>query len=569
MKMKTNIKFFSVAVLVLGGMLLNACSTTDDFDVQSNKMIDVSRLQFSLTDEPFSSDNSTRTRTSETPVTQTIDLGNGLTAEVSIECDSAEQTATRAGIPLSNGKYYIYAVGNDGKRIKGADKLLSGKLSGGVFKPDNFSTLVLPAGTYTFVCYNEYVNDDGDKLTFTDDQRARVGVTTQTLTPSPAAQEVAFAMKRQVARVRFKIAAYTKATTGVKAKLISTANQPTSVSYTDLISNPQTVTSAAINAVCTFPATSSTRNNLCGFDFITPYAYYMAGTDGAKLKVSFSAGTIYQKSIAGKDFPLNHLGKLVGNASYTVRIKFTTFPLYLFHDGTCGLYEERDTRTAIGLVINEKTANKMGKAVGLEIVKKDFGGGVYGVYKWEDETKTLPSTPDHLNTTVYNGVHDGQNDMNGYNWTWDANSTKDHVVRGDAEEKYPAFYGAGHYKPSNVTVTGNIDKWYIPAAGEVMELFRRFGTVTVPANEPWRGYCYMAQTDIDKMLAAFTKANSDLHPEQYFLWTSTVCDAANTGGFGPYLPVSFNINGNGPGQVWWPTFSKTGANFYILPFVHF
>ena len=71
------------------------------------------------------------------------------------------------------------------------------------------------------------------------------------------------------------------------------------------------------------------------------------------------------------------------------------------------------------------------------------------------------------------------------------------------------------------------------------------------------------------MLAAFTKANSDLHPEQNFLWTSTVCDAANTGGFGPYLPVSFSINGNGPGKVWWPTFSKTGGNFFVLPFVKF
>ena len=102
-----------------------------------------------------------------------------------------------------------------------------------------------------------------------------------------------------------------------------------------------------------------------------------------------------------------------------------------------------------------------------------------------------------------------------------------------------------------------------------MELFRLFGTATVPANEPWRGYCNMAQTDIDKMLAAFTKVNSGLLLQYRFLWTSTVCDAANTGGFGPYTPVSFNINGNGSGQVWWPTFNKVGGNFYVLPFVHF
>ena len=102
-----------------------------------------------------------------------------------------------------------------------------------------------------------------------------------------------------------------------------------------------------------------------------------------------------------------------------------------------------------------------------------------------------------------------------------------------------------------------------------MELFRLFGTVTVPANEPWRGNCYMAQTDIDKMLAAFTKVNSGLLLQYQFLWTSTVCDAANTGGFGPYTPVSFNIDGNSSGQIWWPTFNKVGGNFYILPFVKY
>ena len=102
-----------------------------------------------------------------------------------------------------------------------------------------------------------------------------------------------------------------------------------------------------------------------------------------------------------------------------------------------------------------------------------------------------------------------------------------------------------------------------------MELFRLFGTVTVPANEPWRGNCYMAQTDIDKMLAAFTKVSSGLLLQHQFLWTSTVCDAANTGSFGPYTPVSFNINGNSSGQIWWPTFRKDGANFLVLPFVKY
>ena len=110
-------------------------------------------------------------------------------------------------------------------------------------------------------------------------------------------KKVAFVMKRQVARVRFKITAYTQAIANIDAKLVSTANQPASISYSDLIANPQTVTSMSVNNEVTFPTTSNTKNILA-FDFFTPYQYYLAGTDGTALKLSFSQGTVYQKSIS-------------------------------------------------------------------------------------------------------------------------------------------------------------------------------------------------------------------------------------------------------------------------------
>lgn len=196
-------------------------------------------------------------------------------------------------------------------------------------------------------------------------------------------------------------------------------------------------------------------------------------------------------------------------------------------------------------------------AAGLDIIKN---GGT--AYLWEDVSVTGHGDI-QLNTTVYNGLWDGQNDMNGYNWTWDANSTTDNVVRAEEQAKYPAFYMAGHYQPS-VAVTGsNVGKWYIPAMGEVIQLCKKFGEVTVPASEPWSGYLYMPDTDITRMVNAFKNVNSTIDIEA-FLWTSTTCDAGYN-----YFPVSFRIRGNGNGQVWVPFFAKNGSNFYILPFVKF
>ena len=291
-------------IVLLSGLIFNSCSTEEQQN-DSKGLVDLRTIQFTVSEESFGEDKQL-TRSLAEPAKQIVDLGNGVSAEVAVERDAKDKEATRAAAPLTDGTYFIYAVGSDGKRIKGADKLGKGIVKDGELKLDESTPLILPAGQYTFVCYNEYVTDNGDKLTFTDDSRARVGTTTQIITASPSRQKVAFVMKRQIARVRFKITAYTQAMANIDAKLVSTANQPTSISYSDLIANPQTVTSVPVDKAVEFPTTSNTKNILA-FDFFTSYQYYLAGTDGKALKLSFSEGTVYQKSLAGKEFTLNNL----------------------------------------------------------------------------------------------------------------------------------------------------------------------------------------------------------------------------------------------------------------------
>lgn len=490
-------------IVLLSGLIFNSCST-DEQQNDSKGLVDLRTIQFTVSEGSFGEDKQL-TRSVAEPAKQMIDLGDGLTAEVAVERDAKDKMATRAGTSLKDGNYFIYAIGSDGKRIKGTGKIAKGVVKDGELKLDERTSLILPAGQYTFVCYNEYVTDDGDKLTFTDDSRALVGTTTQTITASPHIQKVAFVMKHQVARVRFKITAYTQAIANIDAKLVSTANQPASISYSDLIANPQTVTSMSVNNEVTFPTTSNTKNILA-FDYFTPYQYYLAGTDGTALKLSFSQGTVYQKSLAGKEFTLNNLGILEGNASYTVRIKLMTNPLYLYQDGTIGIYEERGTRTPIGVMITEKTKENAqpgeegaGLAVSLKYASyTDATGKVYGSYVMRDQQGN-----DVVNNVSYydygrkspEWVKKLYNDLNGYYYTWNPETHDEYLktyypttpkaeIGPIGAGNYPmAYYGAGHYNPG-VTVTGsNISKWFLPTIGQYILALRKLKIADVQLSD--------------------------------------------------------------------------------------
>ena len=271
-------------------------------------------------------------------------------------------------------------------------------------------------------------------------------------------------------------------------------------------------------------------------------------------------GTLYGKTnpFTASNFTHIHANTtLQKNHSYVFNWKVKSNPLYLYQDGTVGYFGNKGTRTPIGVVAREKTATQDGIAAALDIIRK------FPAYEWEDVSVTGHGYI-QLNTTVYNGLWDGQNDMNGYNWTWDANSTIDHVVRAEEQAKYPAFYMAGHYQPS-VGVTGsNVGKWYIPAMGEVIQLFKMFGEVTVPASEPWSGYFHTSNANMKKVIKAFTDINSNTRLNGNFLWTSTTGDASYN-----YHPASFATGGNGVDGAWTSLFAKNGTNFFILPFVKF
>ena len=577
-------------IVLLSGLIFNSCST-DEQQNDSKGLVDLRTIQFTVSEESFGEDKQL-TRSVAEPVKKLVDLGNGFTAEVAVERDAKDKEATRATAPLTDGTYCIYAVGSDGKRIKGAGKLGKGVVKDGVLKLDERTDLILPAGQYTFVCYNKYVTDDGDKLTFTDDTRARVGTTTQIITASPSRQKVAFIMKRQVARVRFKITAYTQAISNIDAKLVSTADQPTSISYSGLIANPKAVTSTSVDKAVAFPATSNTKNILA-FDFFTSYQYYLAGTDGKALKLSFSQGTVYQKSLAGKEFTLNNLGILEGNASYTVRIKLMTNPLYLYQDGTIAIYEERGSRTPIGVMITEKTKEdaqpgEEGAGLAVSLKYASYTDATGNIVR---ETHIQTGEGDDLDNNVryYNwdtGADALENakkqftDLNGYYYTWDPASHGDVMKakfpttpKGDLnvtsyDNLFSAYYMAGHYNPG-VTVTGsNVSKWFLPTIGQYILAFRKLKIMDVQLSDM---QLYSAVSFFGKDVNAgsfkdevFSKVGGEpLHKIPYStnlgqVWVSNYDEMMY------YITLAFYNEG----QIY-ETMQRTYNYCSVRPFVHF
>jgi hypothetical protein len=275
--------------------------------------------------------------------------------------------------------------------------------------------------------------------------------------------------------------------------------------------------------------------------------------------IYFNAGTIGGAPLAGKTVGLDVPSQWTTNQSITINVNVKG-QLYLFEDGKARVLAGKGTHTPIGVVLQQKwePTNQKGMACALEDASLDAF--------WEDPAKTGLAAETQRNQTVYADLYSGQNDLNGYNWTWDANSTTDHVVRANEQEKYPAFYAAGHYRPSFTTVTGaNVGKWYLPAIGEVLQLFKKFTPVNLSSSMGWGGIVSaIDKSKYRKLENAFTNVGSTIYLNSFF-WTSTTADA---NGYYKYGPVAYNLMTSvyEPGTY---VLMKNIHAVHVIPFVHF
>ena len=528
-----------------GLLLLSACSSEENMADTGNK-IDVAKgIRFQFTEETFVPGEvaAAKQGTRALAEPQEIDLGNGIIAEATLEPDTAGCAQTRAGNPVPDGTYKIYAIDAGGTRHDG----LTGTMAGGVFTPSGHWEL--EAGTYTFVCINSAVTDNGNELYVKlndEDGMPLLGVSDPITVTNPFDVFVSFVMRHQQARIRYQFVSYTEpiespslrwlncdpkydvgsAYFDLKGNRLRDGGTPAGIYYpSKVIHLNQPYQPSSITKEYTY----TTDYILCSPEFLSA-TYYAIG------------GTLYGRTLWSNKGVV--IGTFQKNHSYIWKLKLKNKdPWYLYNDGTIGSLGKRGSRTPIGIVVKEKTsASDQGTACALNLIYA----------RWKNVNDNLVENVNPSPTSIIEAAAD----MNGYNWTYQPNLQG--VVRANEPTTYPAFYQAAHYNPG-VPTASNIGRWYLPSYGEWIKLVQVFDKTYAPsATEAIYPHHPTCNITMAKVQSAFTNAGS----------TSTIYG-------GPLCLCSTEINES-------PTFCSFWDNnrlytgicwnemdTWSLPFVHF
>lgn len=523
----------------VAALLLMACSSEENVMDEAHK-VDVGKgITFQFNEEAFVPGTISKKGTRATQTPEVIDLGNGLTAEVALEPDTLGQSQTRAANPIPGGHYKIYAIDASNVRHDGID----GNVSGGVFTPNPSKQWKLNSGeTYTFVCINDAVVDNGTSLSYTysDDQTALqplIGVT-QYQVSNADNDVVSFVMRHQNARVRFQITSFTAPCMNLK---LTFSTDPTIApcritnynlkgSITGYIGNTVLSSSGAIPFSANKPYTPSSLTET--YKTSTNYFYFPGHWDASTYQRNTWGGTIYGESDALvynlRSFALakGSLTFFERNHSYVYNVTIRPSALYLFSDGTVGTLGDKGSRTPIGVVVKDKTSES---DKGLAMALTSAG---YGIIPWG-----------YRGTNYFIAGGDGSFDnMKGYEYTYTTNYYNPAAFTeyglpmattppAEQQSLLPTYYYAAHYNPG-VPVTGaNIGKWFLPSAGQVKLLLKRYADLK-EADMPTDFYDFWSPPtpipgvpiNITKLKKVFTDGGATWAVDQ---WALSGTDANN------------------------------------------
>ena len=536
-----------------GLLLLSACSSEENM-ADTGKKIDVAKgIRFQFTEEAFVPGEvaAAKQGTRALAEPQEIDLGNGIIAEATLEPDTVGCAQTRAGNPVPDGTYKIYAIDAGGTRHDG----LTGTMTGGVFTPSGHWEL--EAGTYTFVCINSAVTDNGNEL-YADlnyGQMPLIGVSDPVTVTNPFDVFVSFVMRHPQARIRYQFVSYTEPLVSpILNWLNSDATHDVGSAYFDLKGNR--LRDGGTSAVIFYNSGTLHLNQPYQPSSVTKEYTYT--TDYILCSPEYNSMTYYAitSNLYGRAV-FSNKGVLVGplqkNHSYIWKLKFKNKdPWYLYNDGTIGSLAKRGSRTPIGIVTKEKTSDTdQGTACALDI---------RNYYSWKN-------VEDHIEENVHpspTNMVEAATDMNGENWTYNANLQG--IVRSNQAIIYPAFYQAAHYTPG-VPTASNIGRWYLPSYGELIQFVHVFDkSFTLTTTEPIYPHYSQISTEFGgKVKRAFTQVGKP-DPNGHFIMSSTQIDDGSGYGFKPTY-----IKGEGEGNPSLQTgyTSNTAYANFIMPFVHF
>jgi len=522
--------FFSIAA---ASLLVAACGSNEQTAIDETGKVDPSQgLVFKIEAEEYQTvpTKSATRATGQDTQPQEIDLGNGLVAEFTIEPDTLQpEPQTRATI--SDGHYRIYAVNSSNQRLTGPHKSIAGTVSGGVFTPDANKSMLLDHGTYTFVCINDAVTDNGTSLEVKQDAvNAMIGTTTVAITQPR--QEISFIMRHMMARIRYQITSYTTAPTNATFSMGTDAGNFGAITF-DIkgVKTSQATTAYSILNAPVKPTTTVENSAIVKtYKSTTDYLYFFDGFDTGYIQVGSIKGNLYGKTF--NVYPANwfiNRTSVQRNHSYIFNFTIKSKdPLLLFQDGTVGYLGDKGTRTPIALVIDQRTETTDGLAIAL----KDAGN--FNCV-WSDAgAPYLKQYNSFMSTNFATQLAD----MNGYGWTYEPGGSIDNVAKssvanrigGTSSGKFIAFYDCISYNAgAPLTFSGDKrGKWFLPSMGQWQRLFQVHGKVTTVPTEfndygsPVPGKIKEGVCDLTSLKNIFESLGGTL--PDYDMWSSTEYD---------------------------------------------
>lgn len=535
--------------LCLSMGFFTACSTEEEQAQPRQNLVDLAaKGKIILSMQDF---NAAReiTRAVQAPTdTQVVDLDNGMTAEISVERGQKRKTAVTRAHDIYSGHFNLYAfnpatnqrVGNVLHGTISSQWVVTPSHPGGIseltFTPDAGSLLMLAPGTYKFVCYNDAVEDDGTNLTIKNFNNPLIGSTTATIPANSIEYKVDIEMKHPAVRCLVSLTNLigdgepTAGFVNMKGRLIATTK---AIQYSaDLTS--KTVIPGTDILDFPFGANNTIENNI--------YLYVLPGV-GTDMKLEFYNGTCYYNSVGTLKTSLAKLGTMSANDDYKLNIKINPSYKYLFNDGTTGYLRDKGTRTPIGIVVRRKTAVEKGLAVALNLAstsqERAFTSGyLSGVYTY------------YVNKRVISTLTDAFTDMDGYAYTWDANTSSNNEVKAFSD-KYPAFKLAANYNPG--VPTSGIGQWFLPSLGQIKLMMTTIGfSRKSMSNQDMQGWAYEA------LNYGFSKAGAS-NPPVKDGWMQSVCSSTRRGNYSFWYYWANSSNG----------FYDSSVSAYVLPFVEF
>ena len=546
-------------------LLLTACSNEDNNALDGGKK-DVQTIEFKVKFADYNDDQNikvTRAGSKDVKLEQkTIDLGNGILADCTLQRDTTKQRKHATTRALANDTYTMLAYDAATHVFKGE---VTGTVTGGIFTATSSNASInLTPGTYDFVLYNSKVSRSGNNLTVTrtNADAALIGRTTQTITASPLKQYVPFTMKHAGTRVRLAIGELYVDCPGAKATLSSVgSNDILASSVYDASADTWTAGagSGMSENVTWHPLTGILGTSGSGSLWSNEAFFFMPHTDITKLKLTFTSGTIYNTNLAGASIIFNPSSsfQLEPNCQYTLNIKLKYNYLYLMSDGTTGFFNETTygggSKTPIAVVLSKSKRMAIALNNADNNAMPAWCNNSYSQYT-QANTHMATSRDDALTSSATSGLDE----------TWDPSYTTNAVTMyGSNRVKahnsdFPAFKAAAEYG-SSVTYTGSQPlKWYLPSYSDFKWVFSSlaFGDQsTITTANSYNSYMRQANEAFTQVGGTPICSSSDSNGSRYL--TSTEIYNYSCG----YVACSWW------GQMFWGNDSKSSSDRRVRPFV--